>query len=55
MNAANPVIETEAAKALQTMYTDELVKDLAPKIKKETDYDAQKFPNWADKMKALNV
>lgn len=55
LNHANPMVEPEGAKELQSAYRDMLVKDLAATVKSDPNYSAEKYPKLASKMKALGV
>ena len=52
---ANPVVEPEGAKELQSAYTDMLISELAATVKSDPNYSAQKYPKLASKMKQLGV
>lgn len=47
MQMANPVIETEAARQLQTAYKHQLVNDVKEAVKSDPNYSAAAFPDLA--------
>ena len=55
LNTVNPVVEPEQAKKMQSAYTKQLVKDLAPTVKKDVNYTPDAYPALAKKMKEVGV
>lgn len=55
LNTVNPVVEPEQAKKMQKAYTKELIKDLAPTVKKDVNYTVEAYPALTQKMKEIGV
>ena len=47
VNMANPVVDQEGAKHMQDLYRAQLLKDVAPVVKKDANFTAEKFPHLA--------